>query len=131
MEQHVVVAAVLHFEEKILLCHRSPTRTWFPNVWDFAGGHVESGESPAAALSRELFEELGVTPLQLGATAIISTVTDELNLTVWECTAWTGAIENRQPDEHDEIAWFTRAELDALTLADSSYRAILRRLLEP
>lgn len=94
-------------------------------------GHVESGESPAAALSRELFEELGVAPLQMGASAIISRVTDELNLTVWECTAWTGAIENRQLDEHDQIAWFTRADLDALTLADSSYRAILKRLLEP
>jgi 8-oxo-dGTP diphosphatase len=34
-------------------------RTWYPDVWDLAGGHVEPGE-PYPCAGAELREELGV-----------------------------------------------------------------------
>jgi 8-oxo-dGTP diphosphatase len=52
-----VVAGLLVVGNTVLLCHRSANRRWYPNVWDLPGGHVEHGESPAAALVRELKEE--------------------------------------------------------------------------
>ena len=58
---HDVVMALLRRDDRVLLCHRSPDREWFPDVWDFPGGHVEPGERPEDALVRELAEELGVT----------------------------------------------------------------------
>lgn len=56
-----IVAGVMIQDGRILLCHRSPDRWWYPDVWDLPGGHVEPGETPAAALRRDL-EELGAWP---------------------------------------------------------------------
>lgn len=60
MTIHHVVAGALVAGDRLLLCHRSPTRRWYPNVWDLPGGHVEAGESEPEALRRELYEEIGV-----------------------------------------------------------------------
>ena len=48
-----VVAALLRDGNRVLLCHRSPQRRWYPDVWDLPGGHVERRELPGAALARE------------------------------------------------------------------------------
>lgn len=54
-----VVAALITQGRKLLICQRRRTGP-FPLLWEFPGGKVESGESPAGALARELWEELGV-----------------------------------------------------------------------
>jgi 8-oxo-dGTP diphosphatase len=129
MAEHVVVAAVLMNEGKILLCHRSPVREWFPGVWDFPGGHIEPGETPLGALTRELDEEIGVQVPQFRSTPLIEKIGDNLDLTVWVCTSWRGTVENRQPQEHDEINWFAREDLPGLTMADPHYTMTLQGLL--
>ena len=45
-QRHDVVAALLVRADRVLLCHRSPDRRWFPDVWDFPGGHVEESGAP-------------------------------------------------------------------------------------
>lgn len=59
MEMVQVVAAVIQRDGRILICRRKPEQS-HPLKWEFPGGKVEDGESPAAALSRELEEELGI-----------------------------------------------------------------------
>lgn len=44
---------------KILICRRRADQA-HPLKWEFPGGKVEPGETPAAALERELQEELAV-----------------------------------------------------------------------
>ena len=47
----------------VLLGQRPPGKPW-SGYWEFPGGKIEDGESPAHALVRELQEELGITPTQ-------------------------------------------------------------------
>jgi 8-oxo-dGTP diphosphatase len=54
-----VVAAVLERKDRVLICQRMPGQ-FHPLQWEFPGGKVEPGETPAEALARELEEELGV-----------------------------------------------------------------------
>jgi 8-oxo-dGTP diphosphatase len=54
-----VVAALIEFEGKLLVCQRR-RGSRFELMWEFPGGKVEPGEMPEAALARELREELGV-----------------------------------------------------------------------
>ena len=47
--------------DKFLLGKRS-NQVRKPRLWDFFGGHLDPGESPEAAVLRELAEETGLTP---------------------------------------------------------------------
>jgi 8-oxo-dGTP diphosphatase len=131
VEQHRVVAGILRSGDEVLLCHRAPNRRWYPSVWDFPGGHVEPGEPIRAALRRELGEEIGVDVGIVEGDAVLRVHRPEsgLELTVWLITSWSGHPQNRQPDEHDAIAWFNANQLVDLDLADESYIELLRGLL--
>jgi 8-oxo-dGTP diphosphatase len=115
----------------LLLCHRSPGRRWYPDVWDFPGGHVEPGERPEDALRREVAEELGAELEGVDGGPVLHRVVPQagLDLTVWVSWRWRGIVSNLQPEEHDAIGWFGEGQLDGLRFADPSYLPLLRRLL--
>jgi 8-oxo-dGTP diphosphatase len=54
-----VVAALIQRRGRLLICQRRAGGP-FPLKWEFPGGKVQPGETPQAALRRELREELGV-----------------------------------------------------------------------
>jgi mutator protein MutT len=131
MEDHRVVAVILSRGDQLLLCHRSPGRRWFPDVWDFPGGHVETGERPEDALRREVAEELGAELEGVDGSPVLHRVVPQagLDLTVWVSWRWRGTVSNLQPEEHDAIGWFEEGQLDELSFAGPSYLPLLRRLL--
>jgi 8-oxo-dGTP diphosphatase len=57
----VVVVAVIERADRRLLIGQRRKNDTSPMKWEFPGGKVEEGETPEAALSRELREELGAT----------------------------------------------------------------------
>lgn len=56
----VVAAVIERSDRRLLICQRRRDDT-SPLKWEFPGGKVELGETPEAALARELREELAVT----------------------------------------------------------------------
>lgn len=56
----VVAAVIFRADGRFLLSSR-PQGKAYAGYWEFAGGKVEQGEAPFAALQRELAEELGIT----------------------------------------------------------------------
>src|SRR5689334_17991601 len=78
-----IAAAVLKANDQVLLCHRSPTRHAYPNVWDLPGGHLEPGESGPAALVRELREELGIQISEPAHPPLSTLHTDAFHLRIW------------------------------------------------
>ncbi len=55
-----VVAGIITRGERVLIAKRRD-EGYHGGLWEFPGGKVEEGETPAAALVRDLDEELGIT----------------------------------------------------------------------
>lgn len=128
-----LVGGIIVHERRVLLGRRAATRSFYPNVWDIFGGHLEPDEEPEQALVRELEEELGIIPASWSLLATHSVpMTDQsgvtktsLTLFLYCVTAWSGTPSNRQPHEHSTIGWFTLTQVAELELADPAYLPIL------
>ncbi len=61
-----VAVAILYQENRFLLQLRDDVPgIVYPGQWGFFGGHLEAGETPLAALKRELQEEISYQPTSL------------------------------------------------------------------
>lgn len=58
-----MVAGILERDREVLIAQR-PDGKHGAGLWEFPGGKIEPGESPAEALERELSEELGIETVE-------------------------------------------------------------------
>lgn len=107
---HVVAAAILDGQGQVLLAQR-PQHKHQGGLWEFPGGKVEPDEAPAAALARELSEELGITPRS--ARPFLTIPYDypdkSVLLDVWQVTAWDGEPHGR---EGQPVVWAPLTQLE-------------------
>lgn len=101
----VVAACLIDPQRRVLLAQRPPGKA-MAGLWEFPGGKIDAGETPEAALSRELREELGIetdakdfTPLTFASHGYDNF---HLLMPVFACRLWRGAPEAR---EGQELAW--------------------------
>ena len=134
-----VVAALIVKSQMILLGLRTSTRTFYPNVWDVFGGHIDPGEHQHQTLVRELQEELGIIPTKWTflETLMISIPKSrgvqpyQLYVHLYLVTAWSGTPVNRQLHEHASIQWFSLAQAVQLDLAHPTYPQLFTKYLAP
>ena len=81
-------------------------------LWEFPGGKVEQGESPEAALIRELHEELGIDTWKscLAPLTFASHAYEDFHLLMplFACRRWQGTPHSR---EGQQLAWVRPQEL--------------------
>ncbi|KRF34396.1 NUDIX hydrolase [Nocardioides sp. Soil805] len=120
----IAVAALVR-DGRVLLGHRHPARRWYPDCWDLVGGHVEPGELPRQAVSRECLEEVGVH-VQDPRPVPMTIADPALDVHAFVVTHWDGEIVNVAPEEHDELRWFRPDELPVAELAHPGLVATIR-----
>jgi len=127
----VVACALIDADGRVLLAKRPPGRP-LAGLWEFPGGKVEPGETPDAALIRELEEELGirVSPNCLAPFTFASHSYEAFHLLMplYVCRKWQGTVKAQQGQE---LAWVRSKRLGdyAMPPADAPLQAMLRDLL--
>lgn len=127
----IVVAVALTDRNGLILVQQRPTGKSLAGLWEFPGGKVEVGETPEAALIRELAEELGIAvdAAHLQPLSFVSHPADDRHLLMllYRARQWKG---HPQPLEAKALQWVPLDGLRALAMppADIPLIDVLERM---
>ena len=127
----VVAAALVDVDNRVLIAER-PAGKSMAGLWEFPGGKIGDGESPEAALVRELKEELSIevceTCLAPFTFASHAYEAFHLMMPLYLCRRWEGEL---MPREGQRIKWVRASRLSDFPMppADLPLIPMLRDLL--
>ena len=118
----VAAAVIVRADGAVLLAQRPPGKA-YAGYWEFPGGKLETGETPAQALSRELREELGIRVLSASPWVVEEFVYPHahVELNFFRVRAWDG-----EPVGHDgqAFAWQIPAAIEVAPLLPANTRIL-------
>ena len=127
----VAAVALIDSDGRVLLAERPPGKH-LAGLWEFPGGKVTPGETPEAALIRELAEELGIDVHEscLAPFTFASYAYPDFHLLMplYVCRKWSGLVTSR---EGQRLKWVRPALLGDYEMppADKPLVAMLRDFL--
>ena len=106
-----VVAAVIRDGDRIFATQRGYGE--FKDGWEFPGGKIEEGETPEAALKREIEEELDT---EIEVNELLDTIEYDypnfhLSMKCYWCTVLSGDLTLK---EAEDAKWLRKETLDSL-----------------
>ena len=127
---HVHVACAIIRREGLVLAAQRSANMNLPLKWEFPGGKLEAGETPAQCLRRELVEEMGIQ-VRVGWALPLHThhyPSFTVTLYPFACCIESGEITLH---EHAAMVWLPPRELHTLDWAEADLPVIgeyLRRV---
>jgi 8-oxo-dGTP diphosphatase len=123
-----VTAAILIENGRVLIARRRPGASQ-AGMWEFPGGKVRPGESPAQCLKREIQEELGIE-IAVGeffGESVYAYEDKTIRLLAYRVRAEGGEMSR---NDHAELAWVAIADLGRYRFcpADVPFTEKLRKL---
>lgn len=123
MVRYIRVVGAVIVKDRRILCAQRGVNGSLPGLWEFPGGKIEPGETPAEALVREIAEELDCI-VEVGDE--VTTTTHEydfgdVTLTTFYCTLVSGTPTAA---EHAALAWLLPTELTTMHWAPADIPAI-------
>lgn len=118
---HVVGAVII--QDGLVLCAQRGGGGSLPGLWEFPGGKIEPGESPAVALEREIAEELDCI-IEVGD--LITTTAHKYEFGSVTLTTFYSRLISGTPttSEHAAIRWLRPADLTSLEWAPADVPAV-------
>lgn len=120
------IASYFGSEIKFLLLKRAVNLRLYPNIWQVVTGTIESGETALQCAEREIFEETGLTALEMWTIPYITHFFD-LNKDIIHASPVFGILVDKDSpvilsDEHQDYEW--------LNLEDAKSKMILPTHIE-
>ncbi len=120
----LVVAVAVSDASGSILMQRRRQQVVHGGLWEFPGGKVEAGETPAQAACREIAEELDIA-LDPGSLTLVGRASDcgagaaaPLTIVLYACANWTGVPVCR---DAEELAWVDPRAIPALAMPPLDY----------